>query len=487
MKTSRATPTDLKLLRERLIRITPGSAHQAQNAPDTAEIFTPSDHANALDPQRALVVGNRGVGKSFWSAVLTHDQARDAVASNYPRLPLNRIRAVLGFHEAAGKDAGPAPSPEVLATLLGQGYNPEVIWHGVLLRAVAPTVDATVPVNSLKATLDWRQTDIERAEAIMREADNRYSANNEIFLLVFDALDRMARDWETITPLTKGVLRLTLDMRGYRSMKAKVFMRTDQASDENAFRFADASKIRADAVKLVWQPVDLFGLMYKIFSEESNACAALTRLAGSADANRMAEQLAHDSELQEQVFYRVAGEFMGAGSKRGRTYAWIVGHLADAFGDTSPRSFLTALQKAAAFKPEPKDTVIDHNGIRAGVQDASKVRLDQLQEDYSWISEVIRALEGLEVPCEPKAFTGRWADRATVEIITNAATVTHSLLPLELKTTGGPAEEALLEALKNIGVVEFRDEKRINVPDLFRVEARIKRRGGVRPPSVGRK
>jgi hypothetical protein len=45
-------------------------------------------------------------------------------------------------------------------------------------------------------------------------------------------------------------------------------------------------------------------------------------------------------------------------------------------------------------------------------------------------------------------------------------------------------ESVLLESLKTIGVVEERSGDRINMPDLFRVAAKIKRRGGVRPPSA---
>jgi len=485
VRKSKASASDLQLLRQRLNAIRPGMAHQAQTPPQAAEIFSPPDHANALDPLRSLVVGNRGVGKSFWSAVLSHDQTRQQVARHYPRLRLTDIRAVLGFHEAAGKDEGPAPSPELLASLIALGYTPEAIWRGVLLRAVSPEVSEEVP-SSLKKILEWRDEEVERAEAIMRKADRMFAEKKQIFLLVFDALDRLGPDWDTITPLTQGVLRLALDMRGYRALKAKVFMRTDQASDENLFRFADASKIRADAVKLVWQREELFGLMYKILIEHTDERHALARLGGSDDAEQLAERLTEDGNLQVKLFYRIAGEFMGAGSKRGRTYNWIVDHLADAFGDTSPRSFLTALQKAAETRPAPIASVIDHNGIRAGVQNASRVRLEQLQEDYSWISDVIGALAGLEVPCAPRVFIERWKDRNTVTKITEEAQRTSKLLPLELQAHMVTSEHALLEALKNIGVVEFRDETRINVPDIFRVEARIKRRGGVRPPSVGR-
>ena len=45
-------------------------------------------------------------------------------------------------------------------------------------------------------------------------------------------------------------------------------------------------------------------------------------------------------------------------------------------------------------------------------------------------------------------------------------------------------ETALLSALSNIGVVEFRMEWRINMRNSIRVAASIKRRGGVRPPKT---
>ncbi len=485
MKQTKPTGADLDLLRQALAELRPGSAHQAQNPPDPAEIFAPSMHASALDPQRSLIIGNRGVGKSFWSSVLTHDQTREAVAAQYPRLPLNRIRAVLGFHEAAGKDDGPAPSPEILLSLINRGRNPEAIWRAVLLRALGSHIGVELP-KSLNDIMEWREADIERAEAALRCADRSFADAGENFLLVFDALDRMGKDWASITPLTEGVLRLALDMRGYRALKAKVFMRTDQSKDDSLFLFADASKIRADAVKLVWERGELFGLLFKYLARDPQTREALARVAGRNDAGALADALASDEELQKGLFYRIAGEYMGAGAKRGRTYAWIVDHLADAFGETSPRSFITAIQKAAIFRPRPRETVIDHSGIRAGVQDASEVRVQQLQEDYDWIDEVIKALEGLEVPCEPMSFVRRWRTKGTVSKIQERSSARNSLLPLELQKDKGEAERALLNALTNIGVIEVRTEQRINVPDIFRVAARIKRRGGVRPPSRGR-
>jgi hypothetical protein len=422
------------------------------------------------------------VGKSFWSAVLVHPKARAQVSESYPKLKLEKLEAVLGFHEDAGKDDSPSPSPALLAQLLASAKRPEEIWRGVLLQALRSKLSAKIP-TSLTETISWSQTNIEEAEKALREADRSLLKGERTFLIIFDALDRLGRDWNTISLLTEGLLRFALDVRGFKAIRTKIFMRTDQANDDNLFRFADASKIKADSVKLVWQRSELFGLLYyQLFANEKGAKALLS-IAGLNNRDVML-RLLNEEAVQEHTFYRIAGEYMGAGAKRGRTYTWLFDHLADAFGETSPRSFITALQRAANHRPAPTETAIDHNGIRAGVQDASEIRVDQLKEDYDWITLVLQALEDLEVPCHPELFKKRWLERRTVKQI---ETTSDSLLPLELERSKNDPEGSLLFALRNIGVVEFRNENRINMPDIFRVAAGIKRRGGVRPPQVRRR
>lgn len=476
---------DLDTLRNALANLQPGSAHQAQIPPTPASIFAPARHANALNPNRSLVFGNRGVGKSFWSSVLTHSASRVAVAKYYPRLQLNRIEGVLGFHEDAGKDEGPSPSPAMLSQLLERGFDAEDVWRSVLLQALRYKLPEPLP-KSLQDIILWNKSNIEHSELLLRQADQKFRDAGKIFLLVFDALDRLGKDWSTINTLTEGLLRFALDVRGYRALKVKIFMRTDQSKDDALFRFADASKIRSDAVDLAWDREELFGLMYKGLLAEPSTRNALIAVVGRKKSTDFANELLGSVSVQEDAFYKIAGEFMGAGAKRGRTYTWIYDHLADAFGETSPRSFITAVQKAASYRPAPIDTVIDHNGIRAGVQDASLVRVRQLKEDYDWIDAVLKALHGLEVPCDPVIFKKRWLERGTVKQMRAASIELSRLLPLELEKPLSGQEDALLKALRNIGVLEFRAADRINMPDIFRVEAGIKRRGGVRPPTMRR-
>jgi len=479
-------PADTERLRQALKDLPAAAAHpSAARPPALDELYAPDSHEVALDPDRALVVGNRGVGKSFWSAVLADPKARARAAEFYRRLRLDSIEVVLGFHEAAGKVEGPAPSPEILASLLAE-HKSEQIWRGVLVLALGPRTGLEFPPR-LRELLPWIGANLEDVEAGLRHADQQLQGQRKRFVLLFDALDRLGGDWETIRRLSEGLLRFALDLRGYRSIRAKLFMRSDQARDERLYRFPDASKLRAESVELKWQRRDLYGLLYRRlwFHNDPAVQRAFRGVAvcqgAFDDSEQLPTPLKNDEDLQRLVFEALAGPYMGSNHRRGKTFSWLYGHLADAFGETSPRSFLIALQRAAHSANSDLPTVLDHHAIRSGVQEASRVRLDQLKEDYAWIGEVLQPLAGLEVPCAADNFIERWRQNKTVQTIHEFEEREQQLGPLELADNPKVPEEALLLALENIGVLERRVDGRINAPDIFRVAATMKRRGGVPP------
>ena len=476
--------SDNDAIRAFLQSLNPSASSKAASPLPLGELYTPPAHVNALDPNRPLVVGNRGVGKSVWSGVLANDESRRSVDGIYPKLGLKSMMVQLGFHESAGKVEGVAPSPNVLASLLKQGISPENIWNAVLLRAVAPIVKARLP-DKLDTTITWMVENVEEGEKILRNADQHFISKKIVFMLVFDALDVLGDTWSKIRPLSEGVLRLALSMQGFRAMRAKVFMRTDQIKDKGLFLFPDASKMRAAKVDLNWHATELYGLLFKLIHSNEETKNPFERIVERAIGRNSDASNISDPEKQAPVFTELAGEFMGSDHRRGRTYTWVVDHLADAIGETTPRSFLIALQRAASTKNRPKGTAIDYLGIREGVQAASAVRIDQLHEDYPWIRRVLDDLEGLETPCNPKSFVNRWKERKTMESIPRIAIESKRPGPIELEHAEDAPEDALIKALVTIGVIEERNPERINMPDIFRVAAKIKRRGGVRPPVSG--
>jgi hypothetical protein len=478
----RISATDIAKIRSVLAQLDPKSAASADQPIPISDLYAPPAHSKALRFDSPLIVGNRGAGKSVWSGVLAHENTREELANSYPELHLDKMVVELGFHEHAGKIEGVAPSPAMLSNLLSHNIEPETIWTAVLLRAVAPTVGLSLS-PSLKEVVAWIDDDPERAEKVLRDADQAFGRSERKFLIVFDALDRMAKNWDQIRPLSQGVLQLALNMFGYRNMRAKVFLRTDQERDEALFDFTDASKLKATAVELSWHSAELYGLLFSTLSRDHVSKDAFGHLVKEAIDDDTVADLSDESQ-QRAIFKLIAGEFMGADHRRGRTYTWVIDHLADAFRETTPRSFLIALRTAAQTRVHPKATPIDHLGIREGVQAASAVRVDQLGEDYPWIRTVLAGLEGLEVPCPPTTFTKRWRTAGTVARVNQVTRRTDRPGPIGLESASGPneAEIVLLDALKSIGVVEERSGDRINMPDLFRVAAKIKRRGGVRLP-----
>src|SRR5262249_16806504 len=118
--------------------------------------------------------------------------------------------------------------------------------------------------------------------------------------------------------------------------------------------------------------------------------------------------LAHNSAVQRRVFRSMAGSYMGRSHKKGRTYDWPIKHLADGHGEVTPGSFLTLMMEAARFSQVPADQVISAEGIRHGLREASKVRVNQLDLEFRWIKRVLAPLSGLQVPCGASQISERW-------------------------------------------------------------------------------
>lgn len=475
-------------IRQFFTDLRPSASHKAGDDPPIDEIFAPPGHAEALDPDRALVVGGRGVGKSFWASVLKSADGRKAVADDYPKLKLDRLDAALGFHEGAGSSVGIAPSRESLKALLKTVDEPLSIWRTVLFKALLQITDEQDTLTGFPSTLTqqvkWIEENPEQFEAIIIRSDSIIAGNDQRFLLIFDALDRMATDWESIRQLTKGVARLALDLRATKALRIKIFMRRDQFEDEGTMRFPDSSKLKSAKVDLLWARIDLYGLLFNKLLNNVSISPAASEIFSCRHpiSSGHLRFLIEDVEAQKDHFAKIAGQYMGANHRRGVTYSWVHSHLADAFGETSPRSFLIALRTAAEETRSDAGTPIDHHGLRAGVQVASAVRVDELNEDYPWITKALEAVKGQSVPCFEETFIDAWKTHNTINQIRTMQDDEKPTTPIELDLATGQPEAALIDALETLGVIERRRTVgKINVPDIFRVAADLKRRGGVPP------
>ncbi|XQA77852.1 hypothetical protein ACM9W9_19020 [Xanthomonas sacchari] len=422
------------------------------------------------------------MGKSFWTHALLNPVLRDRLADYYNHASLRNCRVEIGFN-GSSKVLAFAPTIEEMEELHRRGTNPDLIWRGVLLRiAKAILFNATAP--SLATAINQLEIDPALYSSTLSQLDESLASSSQQLLIVFDALDRLGKDWPSIRALSTALLRLAVGLQSFRSIRAKIFMRVDQFSDQEIFRFPDSSKIRNDHVSLIWQPAELYGLLlFEILRHDLGGLALrdLATAIGAVPALPLngADARAHPDE-QRLLVHSLAGEFMGSNKKRGLVYTWVPLHLSDAANTCSPRTFLTAWKKAAEHQPPPTARTVDHLGLLDGVRSASTDRLNELYEDYRWIQPSLEALRRQFVPMEREQLFELWREKEVISAISKSASDQVANVPPGLVDASDLS--TLLEAMKNIAVIEERSNGKINVPDIFRVEAGILRKGGVAVP-----
>lgn len=481
-------------------------AHHVPEPPRLHEVYVVPGHEKALNPETPVVVGDRGTGKSFWSAALNGEETRLLIGRELRRLRMDSVRVSWGF--SAATDNRWHPSRRVLRSLRSQGFGAEDIWRTVLLHHLADAGD----MGDWPAGADWAERVRRVAEApemeerLLTEADARLQRLGDRHLFVFDALDRLGDDWRAIRDLLQGLLRVCLDLRGYRAIRTKLFLRPDMWEDQAIWGFPDASKLHHGRVLLEWRRIDLYGLLWHWLGNHPGAGAPFRDWCrdshdhvfepipiGGETVYAVPAALRTDEGEQARLLEVIASRYMGRNRRRGRTYTWLPTHLADAKGQVSPRSFLLALKHAHTATQErlaDETLLLHYEGIKQGVQEASRIRLQELQEDYPWIRQVLAPLQGMTVPCTAEELRQRWRAEGVVDAISSpppddaeAEADDRAYLPphaLEYVPPSRTPEDALIEAVIEIGVMSRIADGRLNMPDLFRVAAGIGRRGGVR-------
>ena len=487
------TLAQIAVLREVVSQLPADHDASGEHRPTVREIFTPAQHANALDPNTPIVVGARGAGKSFWAGVLGQKETREVAARAYPHLGLNRLVVRPGY---IGVQDEVAVSPRTVDARVPVGKELEVareLWQATILRAAHSALSPNENLPPIRDVMS-RFADPEDAEAELGRIDALFKSRKETLLVTFDALDTLSRDWRRSTQLLDALLETIWSLRARRNIKAKLFIRPEQLNDD-ALRFVELPKLRSGRVELEWNQIDLYGLLFwqlTVTAIEAGHQESLASLASSANitipnnviGKETTWRLLSNAEEQKRLMQTFAGLFMGRGNKKGGTYDWPYNHLADAFGRVTPRSFIKLFVEAAKFGQAPTQQVISAEGIRHGLREASKVRVDQLGVEYPWIKRALAPLAGLVVPCEAEQLFSRWKESKTTKLIIRASEDQENgfLPPFPLPARGNEFD-LLASAMQRIGVLAVREPERFDIPDLFRVAAQMLKKGGTPPTS----
>lgn len=486
---------DAIAIRQALMNLPLTHAKENLDPPAPAEIYIPQMHSKALLPEVSIVEGMRGAGKSFWTAVLADDKTRTLISEVVNIQKQSHWIVRVGF--GLDLDNKQFPTGQLIASLISEGCTSDDIWRSVLLRHALQALGKSLPFNDqVKAATFWINKNRDCADQILAECDRDLAHQGKILLLLFDSLERLADDWSRIREVLSTALQIGLECRSRRAIRFKFFLRPDMIEeDDEIWRFADSSKLLHGKGELTWRPNDLFGLILLHLANSPSVGPTFRQTIERREGVQwqkidsvypLPRNLAVSEQPLRRIIEALAGPWVGTTVKRGFTVKWIPTHLSDAKGRLSPRSILLAFQRAAQWTAErhpSHKTALHYEGIQQGVVEASKIRIKEIKEDYPWVGPLLEALEGATVPLTLDELTGRWT-KACIESSLGAAQLTHKLPPRryssELNRNGDL--QALVDDLVELAVFYRTEDKRLNMPDIFRVGFGIKRKGGVRPP-----
>ncbi len=471
-------------LRALILRALPEEPSSYGERLEPRRIYFPPSHIKALRPDAMVVIGIRGSGKSFWWSALQELPIRKMIARIDRSIQIEeRTEVHIGFGQVSRIEN--YPDKDTICSLLGSGKSPRMLWKTVVVWNLMS--DKMPPIRGWRERIGWVEEHSEEIARRLEEKDQELQQKGAWALILFDAMEQAAEDREKMYDLIRGLLQIALELRPTRRIRLKCFLRPDQFDEPRVAAFPDASKAIASRVYLNWTRPDLYGLLWQYLANGENADKFrkwaeqnakirwdLIRVNGQI-IYQWPRKIREEEESYRSLFHQIAGWWMGRDPKRGFPYTWLPGHLADARGRTSPRSFLIAL-RAAAEDTEKRypdhQFALHYESIKRGVQQASQIRVAELREDYPWIEDLMRPLRGLVVPCDFKDIKSRWREQNVVEALKQ-----KRMLPPSIEE----GEEGLRKDLEAMGILLRMEDGRVNIPDVFRIGYGLGRRGGVKP------
>lgn len=464
------------------------SAQDADTVPPSlSTLFTPDSHRLALDVDATVVRGGRGVGKTFWSQSLLDEELRRVAAAEYRMDRLNHLDVSVGF--GAALEPTRYPGPAGLRRLIDDGIGPYELWNAVLLAAVGQT--DLQNIGEWAERVHWVHDHPNERDRTIARADHEAKSRGVTRLIVFDALEHIHSDRRLADRLVAGILQLALELRlGTSNIRFKIFIRPDMF--DGALRyFPDASKLTSNAASLKWSTTNLYGLFFHYLgnNQSDESAAFRTSFPGwsqpAPGRYLPPAPLRGDAEVQAEAFKTVAGPYMGANFRKGITYTWLPNHLMDGAEQVSPRSFLNALKRAVeetSAEYAAHNFPIHHEGIRRGVQSASRTRVDEIGEDLPWVHAAITPLEGQQVPIEENVILEIWKASDLAGLLgreANRLGASHEGARIRTGPRFPDDYPRLIEELVELGVMRRRRDGRIDLPDVYRIAFAIGRKGGV--------
>ena len=454
-------------------------------------LYPVPEHLRALDPNLVLVVGPRGSGKSeLFNTFFKHGELRDTIL----RYAAKPVRLMIQSSSVVWKPAYPAgtefPDSLALDRRIDSDARAKTLWHVMLTRRLNSEFPASVrkQFRSLTAPTAAAIGSILRAmgeltvnpTAALDLLEKRLQREDGWIFVGYDELDTLGgSNWDLMARLVRGLIAFWSEYgRRWQRIRAKIFLRSDLFRRHSGIGTADFAKLAANRSELVWSDANLLGMLVKRIANTSASLADYCRGARIAFAQDPALGLLPKIERPEHAYpllERIAGEYMGAGRKKGYVRNWVLDHLRDGNAQVSPRT-LVRLFELAATNDASNQTLrapklLHPTALRQALDDVSQYHVTQASSEWPWLEGVRVCLRGQ--PLVP------WSREEIVSLLKRGWDGAWG--SGENSAIRPPKErpDRLVDYLVELGIFRRRSDDRIDVPDLYLSGLGLRRKGGV--------
>jgi hypothetical protein len=445
---------------------------------DLIKRFYPrKDYRYIFEPNKFLILGDKGTGKTALFSVLNHsDYSRNlAEYCGVNSYLLNNSRWITALDKS-----GAYPS-QANFNQLKDFTKTQITNYWLLLIIRSLLIENKEYAENFNYILEAKPSDLkkfamdenitEQVEDFLIEFDNMLSGKKETIYFVYDYLDIILSPENGMRGRYIGALiSLWHDYHTrLKNIKAKIFLRNDIFNREIVTE-TDKIKILNQAMVIEWNYDQLLNVVWKrllaSYDESDELKKIFDEFKGSIDFSRK-EKLGIIPNLSEQENRRLLevlfGKYMGANNKA-FPYNWIIYHTSDANKKMYPRSILTLFSSTGKKQlDDNKDTKYPLRPfyMEMSMNKVSKDRVEDLSEEYPSLTKIFKNLNS---------------------VVQNFP-VTDTDLIEALKKLGVEDSVETIKSLNEIGVIypyKYSSKKygnRYHIPDLYLLGMDLKRRG----------
>jgi hypothetical protein len=467
---------------------------ESENSQTFKRTYLPvQEHVRAFDPSVALVLGVRGAGKSELFRAAVQENLLPAIvrttreAHNLDRI-VDKTEWLTGH--PLGKDF--PDDVEMRRFFDSQPLKAEAerdLWFAYLVRTVRDHLKAS-PINDSEM-LKLRGAEIGKVVDAFRslgdkpllaldDLDRKLETEDRWLLVSYDELDIIGGyDWDSMIASIRGLVGFWSNYsRRWTRIRPKIFLRTDLFRRHGQSFGADLIKLAANRTEINWSDRNLYTMLIKRIANASSRLADYcrqSRVTFDEDPDLgLIPRLQKDTDAKPLI-EKIAGQFMGANLKKGRTFPWLLTHVRDGNGHAIPRALVRLIEEAAtqeSARPLANyNRLLDPRSIRRALDVVSREYVLQVNtHELPWLPGVEERLKEHGVPM----------DRRQIENLLNKKW--DQPWSKDQPKVRPPAENAsqLTDLLLEIGVFGSRPHNRLDVPDLFLAGLGLTRKGGVK-------